>query len=152
DCTATARRQGLRWSNSTHRRRSPAAESPNPSPHNECERDLFRKSSLRHLPLLVQARAVGQPIAPRRYARCQHFAVRVESPIAALPVLSLRPFSDLVLCPGRKIAGVMPLVQLACWIAGDPVDHAASPHGGPPGDLIGPALHVLIFVHRQEFP
>src|SRR5262249_6840972 len=65
--------------------------------------------------------------------------------------LRLRRLADLVLRLGQEIAGIMALVQLARRIARDAVDHAAASHCRALGDRIGPALHVLVILHRQEF-
>src|ERR1700694_2398049 len=59
--------------------------------------------------------------------------------------------SNLVLRPGLEIAGVMTLMQLAGGIAPGAVDHAPALHRRSFGDGIGPALHVLVFVHGEEF-
>src|ERR1700681_3754337 len=77
---------------------------------------------------------------------------RVESIIVASRYyLCLRRFSDLVLRLRLEIAGVMALMQLARRIALDTVDHAAALHGRTLGELVGPALHVLVFVHSEKF-
>src|ERR1700751_693605 len=64
---------------------------------------------------------------------------------------SLRRLSDLILGPGVEIAGVMALVELARRITGNAVDHAPALDGRAFCNLVGPALHVLVFVHGEEF-
>src|SRR5437867_11537667 len=72
--------------------------------------------------------------------------------LIAFPLTShFRGLADLVLRLVVEIAGLVPLVQLARRIARDAVDHAAALHGGALCDRVGPALHVLVFVPRQEF-
>src|SRR5829696_9073586 len=62
----------------------------------------------------------------------------------------LRGLADLVLRLRIEIAGLMPLVQLARRIARDAVDHTPALHRRTFCDRVGPALHVPVFVHRQE--
>src|SRR6516165_2461225 len=57
---------------------------------------------------------------------------------------------ELVLRLGFEIAGVVAFVQLARWLAGKAVDHATALDGRPLVDHVGPALDVLVLVHRQE--
>src|SRR5258705_4701534 len=45
----------------------------------------------------------------------------------------------------------MALMQLTGGIAPGAVDHAAPLHGRALGDGVGPALHVDVFLHAQEF-
>src|SRR5581483_10582874 len=65
--------------------------------------------------------------------------------------LCLRRLSDLVLCLRLKVTGIMALVQLARGIALNAVDHAAALHRGALRELVGPALHVLVFVQGEDF-
>ena len=45
----------------------------------------------------------------------------------------------------------MALVQLARWLAHEAIDHAATPHGWPLGDLVCPAQHMSVGLNLQEF-
>src|SRR5215831_18174989 len=75
---------------------------------------------------------------------------RVESIIIASRLLCFGRLSDLVLRHRVEIISVMALVQLARGVAGHAIDHAATLYGRALGDLVGPALDVLVFVHGQE--
>src|SRR3546814_1626003 len=44
----------------------------------------------------------------------------------------------------------MALVQLLGRVAGYAIDHASASHRGPRQNRVGPALHVLVVLHRQE--
>src|SRR5712664_730397 len=59
--------------------------------------------------------------------------------------------SHLVLRLRFKITGLMALVQLARRIAPGAVDHASALDARAFGNGIGPALHVLVRVHIEEF-
>ena len=58
---------------------------------------------------------------------------------------------QLVLRLGVEIAGVVTLMQLRRGIALQPVDDAPALHGRAGSDRVGPTLHVLVFMHGQEF-
>src|SRR5579871_3108334 len=62
----------------------------------------------------------------------------------------LRRRRQLVLGLGLEVAGVVPLVQLAGRITPGAVDHQPALHTGALGDLVVPALHVLVVLHREE--
>src|SRR5581483_2356815 len=71
-------------------------------------------------------------------------------PQSTFPASRLRRLADFVLCFGLEIAGVMALVQLALGIAGDAIDHAPALYRRALGELVGPAVDVLVFVHGEE--
>ena len=50
-----------------------------------------------------------------------------------------------------EVAGVVAFVPLARRIGGDAVDNAAPVHRRAFQDGIGPAQHMLVFMHREEF-
>src|SRR4030081_2755953 len=58
---------------------------------------------------------------------------------------------ELVLRLRVEVASVVALVQLARRLAGETVDHAPALHGRPFEEGVGPALDVLVLLHRQEF-
>src|SRR5664279_2288529 len=58
---------------------------------------------------------------------------------------------NLVLRLGVEIAGVVAFVQLVRGLARGAVDHATALHRRALGDGVGPALHVLVVLHCQEF-
>src|SRR6202011_5017596 len=62
-----------------------------------------------------------------------------------------RRFFNLVLRPGFEVAGVVTFVQLTGKLAPGAVDHAPPLHRRTLGDGVGPALHVLVLLHAQEF-
>src|SRR5260370_32466779 len=57
---------------------------------------------------------------------------------------------ELVLRLCVEVAGVVTLVQLARRLAGETIDHAPALHGRAPEDGVGPALHMLVILHRKE--
>ena len=62
--------------------------------------------------------------------------------------LPLRP--DLVLPAQLEVAGVVALAELGLGVALQAVDDAAALHGRAGTDLVGPAVDVLVVLHRQE--
>ena len=66
------------------------------------------------------------------------------------PATGARP-SPACLRAQLEIARIMALAQLLGRVAGRPVDDASALHRRPPVDLLRPALHMLIFVHGEEF-
>src|ERR1700704_6831277 len=58
---------------------------------------------------------------------------------------------NLVLRAGLEIAGVVAFVQLTGGLAPSAVDHASALHRRAFGDGVGPALHVFVLLHAQEF-
>src|SRR3546814_18580220 len=60
------------------------------------------------------------------------------------------PTRNLVLRLRIEVVGVMALVQLLGRVAGYAIDHASASHRGPRQNRVGPALHVLVVLHRQE--
>src|SRR4030095_578927 len=66
---------------------------------------------------------------------------------SAVPALFRR---QLVRGLGLEVAGLVALGRLARGIAKRAVDHPAALHRRPRGDLVGPALDVLVLAHRQE--
>src|SRR5437870_5747594 len=59
--------------------------------------------------------------------------------------------ADLVLRLGVEVARLVTLVQLGRGVARETIDHAPALHGRTPGDGVGPAVHILVVMHRQEF-
>src|SRR5262245_43194401 len=49
-----------------------------------------------------------------------------------------------------EVAGIVAFGELAFGFAPAAVDHAAALHGGALGQHVGPAVDVLVFMHRQE--
>src|SRR6056297_78946 len=69
-------------------------------------------------------------------------------PSAPLPISYRRSVSraDPVLGAQLEIAGIMPLVQLHCWIAEGAIDHPTTLNRVAGIDLLRPALEVLVAI------
>src|SRR5271170_4986165 len=83
-----------------------------------------------------------------RRARNRKGSDRPQEPdLAPTMYSSSRRRGNLVLRLCIEVARLVPLVQLARWVAIDAVHHPPTPHRLSLGDRIGPALDVLVLGH-----